>query len=180
MSRASAAWISLLSSLLVWWWWWWWCHMHTRMHMHKHRKRHTHEHVHSPSVFYYQDRKTSTKLAWKGKVLWGNSSVACCFTQDMTGKPWYNMSLQQRQPERTRVYGFEDPSVMATQPSLNTCLSSAYLGGCSIELSAHLTRPLQTVSFRYFYVIWVGFGHRKWCFCAVLYYFTGLKETVSY
>ena len=59
------------------------------------------------------------------------------------------MSLQQRQPERTRVYGFQDPSHLASQPSFNTCLSSAYLGGCSIELSAHLTTPLQTVSFRY-------------------------------
>ncbi|XP_076455704.1 cytosolic endo-beta-N-acetylglucosaminidase-like [Babylonia areolata] len=82
----------------------------------------------------------------------GHGDAFFCMGQDKTGRPWYNMSLQQRQPERCQVYGFQDPSQMATRPSLNTCLSSAYLGGCSVELSAHLTRPLQTVMFRLFRV----------------------------
>lgn len=67
-----------------------------------------------------------------------------------TGKPWFNMSMQQRQPERTRVYGFNDPLSQRSQASLNTCLSSAYFGGCSVQLSAYLTQALQTVTFRLF------------------------------
>ncbi|PVD38235.1 hypothetical protein C0Q70_00846 [Pomacea canaliculata] len=75
----------------------------------------------------------------------GQGESFFCLGEKVSDKPWYNMSLQQLQPERTckEPYGHESIT------SLKSCLSSAYYGGCSLQLSASLDDH-QLVSFRLF------------------------------